>query len=237
MRVSVGERMLCRSLVTRVLLFLASSPLVGLVSQSLLPSLHWKLSMAIQLLCCIFICNLIQSCPLCQPANVSSVLHWPKSSEAVHKFREKFVPHPIQTFHCHFVPSCVDVINALQNVEWMPMILDSCVWPVQNCQHFPKGLVEVMGLKRLLLPSGPLVTKVMYLMVCKQHPELLWLSKCAALPGALLKRRKALACNLPSWHKWSTVGQKLFLCANPRRVLVSSNFSNLINLIPDWLSW
>lgn len=36
----MGERMLCRSLVTLVLLFLASSPFVGLVPQSLLPSLH-----------------------------------------------------------------------------------------------------------------------------------------------------------------------------------------------------
>lgn len=142
--------MLCRSL---VLLFYASTPFVGLVPQSFLPSLRWKLlSLAIQQLCCIFSCNLIQSCPLCQPANVSRVLHWPKLYEVMHKFREKFVPHSIQTFHCRCVPSCVNVIDALHNVEWVPIILDTCVWPVQNCQHFREGLTDVMGLKGCYYP-------------------------------------------------------------------------------------
>jgi len=152
--------MLCRSLVTLVLLFLASPPFVGLVPQSLLPSLHWKLlSMAIQPLCCIFSSNLIQSCPLRQLANVSSVFHWPKSCAVMHKFRQKFVPHSIQTFHYHFVPSCIDVISTFQNLEWVAVILDSCVWCVQNHQHFHEGLAEVMGLKGCYYPLVPWLQK------------------------------------------------------------------------------
>lgn len=68
------------------------------------------------------------------------------------KFWEKFVPHIIQTVHCHFILSCVDVINALPNVEWVPVVLDSFVWPVQNCHHFCESLAEVMGLKAYYYP-------------------------------------------------------------------------------------
>jgi len=34
----------------------------------------------------------------------------------LHTFWETFVPHSIHTVHWHFLPSCVDVVNAFQNV-------------------------------------------------------------------------------------------------------------------------
>ena len=169
---------------------------MGIVLQSVLPSLNWKLlSMAIQHLWSSFSCNLIQSCPLRQPANVSSVFLWPKSCEVVCKFWEKFVPHTIQTIHCHFILSCVDVINALQNVEWVPVILDSFVWPVQNCHHFCESLAEVMGLKAYYYPLVHWLQKwCHFLMVYKQHwhPELFWLSKVCSTARGIAQEKKSL---------------------------------------------
>ena len=68
-------------------------------------------------LCHIFRCNLIQSHLLRQPAARGS------NPVVMHKFWETFVPQCIQTVHWHFLQSCVDIINALQNVERTPTIL------------------------------------------------------------------------------------------------------------------
>lgn len=60
------------------------------------------------------------------------VLHWLKSYEVMHKFWEKFALHSIQTVHWHFLPSCDDIFNVLQYVQWAPIILNTFAWPVQN---------------------------------------------------------------------------------------------------------
>ena len=94
------------------------------------------LFMAIQQLCYNFGSNLIQFGHMCQTADVvNTVLGWSKSCEFMHKWWKIFAPISIQTLHWYFLPSYVDVVNALQNVGWAPVILDSVLWPVQNSHH------------------------------------------------------------------------------------------------------